>query len=560
MIGVDRSQSLKVVTRQDQLAIKGPKPGRGRGGGGRGRGGGGRGRSDGAGRGGRGKREKLQEEPKEEEDPAEEGDHESEEEEEEEKDDLEANEGLEEAPNSKSAKGKEAKKEVKSAKTKASELQKRALKQREEENNEEDEPERRKKKTREMEEGAKNRSKAKDPPSKKDESKAKPSKWAKDKEEDKEENTSRRSSSSRAKPKAEAKAASKRHAAEDEEECPDKKKQRLAWMAEWKSMTSLKQVSKITTFLGNTDLQLEVDKLKPQIRSLLPKFAFSSLTIYWTRSSCAVRVKTENGWQDCAHFAVDKRLEADSNLKLVCTVGAAKLLASWPLKYAIKCLFLKKMGKFWDQDRINWGWLYRQDGGQCGQWHCWRKSAYYQGFDARYDPPANWVLSRKGKQQNFQGTVTFELGIYHTVFCVRINAYFWNTFLWASKELHSQVKDIDLNLEPAAWNPVLALCSQLLTRWSQPWKENTLKSKPCDFDFHSFKQKLVQPYANRSPTSWGPNGYLSRPRRVRHRISKSRRTTDLFAALNRGLFWIPFSRLKFFQTQTHIEAIQRFEL
>ena len=89
-----------------------------------------------------------------------------------------------------------------------------------------------------------------------------------------------------------------------------------------------KKVDRILAFVASVDPDLEGDDFKQHVRSLLPEWEHVRLNVYWTRNSCGVQIKLEEGYKDIygGTFSFG-RCPGDAFSKKLVAVAAAKMLA-----------------------------------------------------------------------------------------------------------------------------------------------------------------------------------------------------------------------------------------
>ena len=81
-------------------------------------------------------------------------------------------------------------------------------------------------------------------------------------------------------------------------------------------------IQDIMSFVAQIDYAgLELDDLKVQVRSVLPKFFFSSLNIYWTRSACGVKTEWRGEYSDIANFSFGKQFPGTPSCKTIVAIG-----------------------------------------------------------------------------------------------------------------------------------------------------------------------------------------------------------------------------------------------
>ena len=81
-------------------------------------------------------------------------------------------------------------------------------------------------------------------------------------------------------------------------------------------------IASIMSFVAQIDYaSLELDDLKAQVRAVLPKFNFSALTIYWTRSACGVKTDWRSEHSDIANFSFGKQFQGTPSCKTIVAIG-----------------------------------------------------------------------------------------------------------------------------------------------------------------------------------------------------------------------------------------------
>lgn len=89
-----------------------------------------------------------------------------------------------------------------------------------------------------------------------------------------------------------------------------------------------KKVDRILAFVASVDPDLEGDDFKQHVRSLFPEWEHVRLNVYWSRNSCGVQLKLEEGYKDIygGTFAFG-RCHGDAFSKKLVAIAAAKMLA-----------------------------------------------------------------------------------------------------------------------------------------------------------------------------------------------------------------------------------------
>ena len=89
-------------------------------------------------------------------------------------------------------------------------------------------------------------------------------------------------------------------------------------------------------FVDSVDFSLEMDEIKKQVRELLDMAVHdtTALNIYWTRFSCGVRMKGEEGWKDLAYFSYTRSPVKVSNyIKMVVAISTGQLFVPFLIQF-----------------------------------------------------------------------------------------------------------------------------------------------------------------------------------------------------------------------------------
>ena len=98
-------------------------------------------------------------------------------------------------------------------------------------------------------------------------------------------------------------------------------------------------------FVASVDPDLEGDDFRQHVRSLLPEWEHVRLNVYWSRNSCGVQLKLEEGYKDIygGTFSFG-RCPGDAFSKKLVAIAAAKMLALCLLYWLFSYLLISMCG------------------------------------------------------------------------------------------------------------------------------------------------------------------------------------------------------------------------
>ena len=91
---------------------------------------------------------------------------------------------------------------------------------------------------------------------------------------------------------------------------------------ERKIKTMKKFINQIPDY-ETADFEAVKTSIKDAVSQVNQSWEHTTLTNYWTRSSCAVRENSSGTWKDCAYFSFDGKSPGSKTFKLVVAVAAA---------------------------------------------------------------------------------------------------------------------------------------------------------------------------------------------------------------------------------------------
>jgi len=106
-----------------------------------------------------------------------------------------------------------------------------------------------------------------------------------------------------------------------------------------------KKVDRMLAFVASVDPDLEGDDFRQHVRSLLPEWEHVRLNVYWSRNSCGVQLKLEEGYKDIygGTFSFG-RCPGDAFSKKLVAIAAAKMLALCLLYWLFSYLLISMCG------------------------------------------------------------------------------------------------------------------------------------------------------------------------------------------------------------------------